>query len=144
MTENLHGSCVAIDGVGLLLRGPSGCGKSDLALRLIDRGAALVADDRVDVEAVDGRAVASAPAMLAGLIEVRGLGVVRLEAVERQPIDLVVDLVAPEAVERLPEPATTEICGVVLPLRRLDPFAASAAATLRLAARAARDDILAT
>ena len=57
-----------------LLRGPSGCGKSDLALRLIDRGARLVADDRVVLTVEDGAVVAAAPPPLAGLLEVRGLG----------------------------------------------------------------------
>ncbi len=142
MAEHVHGTCVAIDGAGVLLRGPPGCGKSDLALRMIDGGAVLVADDRVLLEAAGGVLVASAPDALAGLLEARGLGILRLEAAARHALHLVVDLVAPEAVERLPAPASAEICGVALPLCRLDPFAASAAAKLRLAARAARHNIL--
>ena len=142
MDQPIHGTCVAIDGAGVLLRGPSGCGKSDLALRLIDGGARLVADDRVSLGARAGDLVASAPGALVGLLEVRGVGIERLDAVARTTLRLVVDLVAPETVERLPEPATVELCGVVLPLLRLDPFEASAPAKLRLAVRAARHGVI--
>ena len=68
MTDQIHGACVEISGVGVLLRGPSGSGKSDLALRLIDGGASLVADDRVDLAVLDGVLTARAPANLAGMI----------------------------------------------------------------------------
>ncbi len=78
LPATLHASAVAIDGHGLLLIGPSGAGKSDLALRLIDDGATLVADDRVIAEARAGRLHLSAPAGIAGLIELRGVGIVRL------------------------------------------------------------------
>lgn len=138
----VHASCVAIDGYGILLRGPSGAGKSDLALRLIDGGARLVADDRVELAPKDGRVVAQAPTRLAGLIEVRGLGIIRCEPVPQTALILVVDLVAPDAVERLPEPATTQLLGIDLALLHLDPFTASAAAKLRLAARVAAGSIL--
>ena len=77
----IHGTCVAFaDGdhwSAVLLQGRSGVGKSDLALRLIDVGASLVADDQVALAAVDGRVTASAPDRLAGLLEVRGLGIVK-------------------------------------------------------------------
>ena len=142
MDQQVHGTCVAIDGAGVLLRGPSGCGKSDLALRLIDGGAVLVADDRVSLEARAGDLVASAPDALAGLLEVRGVGIERLEAAARATVRLVVDLVARETVERLPEPAAAELCGVALPLIRLDPFEASAPAKLRLAVKAACHGII--
>ena len=61
--EQIHATCIAIDGVGVLLRGPSGAGKSDLALRLIDVGGRLVADDRADLRLVDGSVVAAPPPM---------------------------------------------------------------------------------
>lgn len=72
--ECVHASCVAIGGRGVLLVGPSGSGKSDLALRLIDGGAELVADDRVALRLADGRPVADAPPALAGLLEIREIG----------------------------------------------------------------------
>ena len=136
-TIQVHASCVALAGIGVLLRGPSGAGKSDLALRLIDGGGRLVADDRVDLALRGDRLVARAPAAIAGQLEVRGIGVVAVASATEAPLGLVVDLVAPVAVERLPEPQYCRYLGVDVPLLALAPFEASAAAKLRLAAREA-------
>lgn len=138
--EQVHGTCVAIDGAGVLLLGPSGSGKSDLAVRLIDGGAELVADDRVDLARRDAGLVASAPETLAGRIEVRGLGIVRMGHRAHAPLVLAVRLVAPEHVERMPEPASEAFCGVNLPLVRLAPFEASALAKLHIAVASAAAD----
>ena len=121
-----HGSCAVRDGIGVLLLGQPGCGKSDLLLRLIDRGFGLVADDQVLIEA--GQA-APAPA-LAGLIELRGIGLLRMEYLAPVPLGLVLaldDTVAGfgPTVERMPEPRMHPVLG--LPMLRLAPFAASAA-----------------
>ncbi|MGC8522689.1 MAG: HPr kinase/phosphorylase [Acidibrevibacterium sp.] len=124
----IHGSCVARDGAGVLLLGPSGAGKSDLALRLIDRGFALVADDRVDIAA----GIARAPAELAGLIEIRGLGIAQLAHTPEVPLALVVELGVPE---RLPAPAVDP--RFALPRITLDARAASAAQRVALALAAA-------
>ena len=129
----VHGTSVSVGGEGILLRGPSGSGKSDLALRLIDEGAKLVADDQTELERHDSSIEMSAPASIAGLIEVRGLGIVRVPYVARAPLRLVVDLEKDEAIVRLPEPRFCTIEGISVPLVSLDPFAASAAAKLRLA-----------
>lgn len=137
----LHATCIAIDGAGLLLRGPSGAGKSDLALRLIDGGALLVADDQVLLAAEGGRLIARAPAALAGLLEVRGLGILPVPAAAQAPLALVADLVSAEAVERLPEPRRAVIAGIPLPAILLNPFEPSAPAKLRLAVRALPPDI---
>ena len=134
----VHGTCIDVAGAGVLLRGPSGSGKSDLALRLIDRGARLVADDQVEVTAAGGKLVAVAPVALAGLLEVRGLGLLRLERAASARLELVVDLVVPELVDRLPEGQMVEIEGVAVPLLRLAPFQASAAAKVRLTAERGR------
>lgn len=131
--EQVHASCVSVDGVGVLIRGPAGSGKSDLALRLTDGGARLVADDRVDLAPRDGALSASAPETLAGLLEVRGIGIVRLEHQARAPVGLVIDLVDRDDVERLPESAFCDYMGVSIPLLRVWPFEASAAAKVRLA-----------
>ena len=80
--EQIHATCVDIEGAGVLLLGPSASGKSDLALRLMDGGARLVADDRVDLALEDGRLVASAPKDIASRIEVRGLGILEFDAQE--------------------------------------------------------------
>jgi HPr kinase/phosphorylase len=121
----IHASCVARGGVGVLLLGPPGSGKSDLTLRLLDHGFALVADDRVDI--ADG--LARPPPALAGLLEVRGLGIVRLAHVEPVRVALAVELPGP--VERLPVRRRHEELG--LPLVAVDPAAASAAAAVALA-----------
>lgn len=134
--EQVHGSCVVVDGRGVLIRGASGTGKSDLAARLIvEAGAVLVADDRVDLALADGVPVARPPAALAGLIEVRGVGIIRLDWQAAAPVALVADLVAPP-VPRLPEPRQAVLAGVAVPALRLVPFETSAVAKLRLAVRA--------
>jgi len=133
-TTLLHASCIAIGEAAVLLRGPSGCGKSDLALRMIDGGAALVADDMVAVTRTAGGALLAAPpAPLAGLLEVRGIGPMRLPHQARAVLHLVADLMPAAEIERVPLPAMAEILDCPLPLLRLDPWAASATARLRLA-----------
>ena len=131
--EQIHATTIDIDGSGVLLSGPSGSGKSDLALRLIDGGARLVADDRTDIALADGRLVASAPREIAGRMEVRGLGVLEKDAVPQTVIALVVELVAPENVERVPKAAAMNLLGVDVPVVRLHAFEASAAAKIRAA-----------
>jgi HPr kinase/phosphorylase len=138
----VQGTCVALDGVGLLLRGPSGAGKSDLALRLIDSGAVLVADDLCQIRREGDRLLADLPAevdpIFRGRIEIRGLGVVSLPYFGPVPMGLVVDLPHPASHpasnERLPAPGTIEFLGLLLPLFVLDPFQASTVAKLRFMA----------
>ena len=132
----VHASCVDFGHAAVLLRGASGAGKSDLALRLIDRGALLVADDQVELEVRRGELWARPPAALAGKIEVRGAGIVEAPHVAKARVRLVVDLATKEEIERLPEPVACELEGVRLPLIRLSAFEASAPAKLRLLARA--------
>jgi HPr kinase/phosphorylase len=115
----MHGSCASRDGQAVLLIGPPGVGKSDLVLRLLGRGFDLVADDRVHI--TDGQI--AAPAALAGLLEVRGLGILRLPHVPSARLVLVADLT--ERAERLPEPALHT--GLRVPLVHIDGKAASAA-----------------
>jgi HPr kinase/phosphorylase len=137
VTDSLlvHATAVAIDGVAVLLRGPSGCGKSDLALRLIDGGARLIADDQAVLLPREGHILVRAPATIAGLIEVRGIGILRLNPLDEVRLALVVDLVPAAQIERLPEPRFETILGLAIPLLALAPFEASAAAKLRLALR---------
>ncbi len=126
----LHASCAARLGPhglfeGVLICGPSGIGKSDLLLRLIQRGFSLVADDQVIV--MDG--VASAPAPLAGVLEVRGLGLFRLPFIPSAALRLVVDLGV--AVDRLPMPRHD--ARLDLPAITIDPALASAPDRVSLA-----------
>lgn len=140
-TLRLHATAVSYAGRAALIRGPSGSGKSDLALRALAlppfaplaAPLLLLADDHVLLEPRDGRLIARCPPAIAGLIEVRGLGLVRLPHVAEAEASLVVDLVAPQAVERLPEPGQVELAGIRLPLLKLAPFEASAPVKLALA-----------
>ncbi|SLN22083.1 HPr kinase/phosphorylase [Oceanibacterium hippocampi] len=129
----LHGTCVAIEERGILLLGPSGSGKSDLALRLIDGGALLVADDQVTITRRAGRLFAASPPTIAGLLELRGVGIVRMPALAEVELALAVSLVDPATVERLPGNADYEIDGIALPLLLLAAFESATPAKIRLA-----------
>ena len=119
---NLHASAVTCGGKGVLLLGESGSGKSDLALRLMDRGATLVADDRVEVlREGDALWACSVPA-LAGRIELRGVGILQRPYCARAKLALAVRLVAREAVERMPEPEFFDCEALRLPLVSLHAF----------------------
>lgn len=127
----VHATTVAIEGRGVLLRGASGSGKSDLALRLIDAGAELVADDHTQVISQHSTVFAEAPPGLEGLLEVRGVGILTLPHRQRVPLALIADLEG--AVERLPQPMEDTLMGIALPRVILAPFEASAPAKLRMA-----------
>jgi serine kinase of HPr protein (carbohydrate metabolism regulator) len=144
---NIHATCVllanaahpfgAAHDAGVLLIGPSGTGKSDLALRLIEKGAILVSDDRTDICLQGAKLVASPPAGIRGLIEVRALGIVALRHARKARIALVVKLGAKPA--RLPQREDYKApwdLPVPVPLLRLAPFEASAPAKIALAVAA--------
>jgi len=126
-----HGGLIArrVNGFwrGVLIEAPSGGGKSDLALRCLDYGFRLVADDRVLLWVADGRLFGRAPETLAGLIEVRGVDVLRVEPVAFCEVALLVRF---GAAERIPDFATETILGVAVPLLAADPFEISAPAKL--------------
>lgn len=133
-SETIHASCVAIGGRAVLIGGRPGTGKSDLALRLIDRGALLVSDDYTQVRRVAGDAVATAPATIAGRIEVRGVGIAELPSAQDVAVALFVDLdLAPD---RLPEPGETRvIAGASVPVLRVAGLEASAPLKVEMALR---------
>ena len=142
------GTAVAIDGQAVLLTGASGSGKSDLALRLIDDGAALIADDVTELyrdgEHLLARFPRQAPIDLRGRLEVRGLGIMPVRHVEMPlPLILIAELVSLTAVSRLPVPAVAKYDGFSVALVQLAPFELSAAAKLRLAVAAAAGHIMA-
>ena len=130
----VHATTVDVAGLGVLMLGEAGSGKSDLALRLIAEGALLVADDQTWIEVVDGQLRASAPPSIRGLIEQRGVGIVRAPTKRATWLRLAVALSA--APERMPEPSAWSLPntdGPRLPLLSLNPLETSAPAKLRAA-----------
>ena len=111
----MHGTCVAWHGRGVLLTGPSGSGKSAVALQLMAMGADLVADDQVLIHATPDGLEAEAPAALAGMIEARGIGLIRMRHLPRARILLAVDMDLTEAA-RLPQPRQRNINSMWVPL----------------------------
>lgn len=111
----VHGAAVALAGRGVLILGASGSGKSALALRMIGLGARLVADDRVALARRENRLVATAPAALAGMIEARGVGLIRIPPLPEVELQLVVDLDRKPSA-RMPQIATITRLGVTLEL----------------------------
>jgi serine kinase of HPr protein (carbohydrate metabolism regulator) len=145
----LQATAISVEGAGVLLRGAPGSGKSDLALRLIDGGAELIADDGVELMRAGKqlmlRLPAAAPPATQGRLEVRGLGILPVPTIETAALGLVIELLrlgAPPP-ERLPESATISLLGLAFPVIRLAGLEASAPAKVRLAVRAASVFIIA-
>ena len=131
-TLRLHASCAVLNGRAVLLRGPSGAGKSELLLRLlVEAGAGLVADDQVVLTCEDAGVIARAPETLRGVLEVRGVGLVRLPSAGPAAVGLLADLTAQP--QRQPDPSVETLLGCRLPRVEIDPAAASAVAKLQLA-----------
>ncbi|WP_170333681.1 HPr kinase/phosphorylase [Ruegeria arenilitoris] len=127
----LHATCVAVEGRGALILGRSGAGKSALALQMLALGAELVGDDRVALRMVGERAMAAAAPNLRGLIEARGIGLLRAQTVGATPVCYVVDLDQSEP-ERLPEPITAVVLRQTVPLLRAADTPNLAAALVQL------------
>ena len=144
---NIYASCVVLADAGarfcapreagVLLFGPSGSGKSDLALRLIQDGALLVSDDRTDLFTLDGTLMAMAPPALAGLLEIRGLGILKFPFEKSARVAIAVMLEQGSAIGRMPDreryrpPPGLDICAEVCPpLLHLDPHETSAPAKI--------------
>jgi HPr kinase/phosphorylase len=151
MPLNIHATCVLLSragqafnaprDAGILLLGESGAGKSDLALRMIAAGAELVADDRVDLSVEADALIARAPRNLAGIIEIRHVGIVTLPHAASAAIALAVLLGTAENLPRLPEHERYDpgagFAGVSHPpLIRLNAFEPSAPAKIAAAAAA--------
>lgn len=131
-SDVIHATCVARDKRAILLLGPSGAGKSDLALRLFDRDFGLVSDDQTLLRKEDSRLIASAPATIAGKMEVRGIGIVEFPTLGDMPVALAVELTSD--IRRMPEDSDQRtFLGVDIPLFAVDAMTASADAKVALA-----------
>jgi serine kinase of HPr protein (carbohydrate metabolism regulator) len=129
--ETVHASTVAVEGRAVLITGPSGSGKSDLTLRLLDRGFTLVSDDQTLVRRSGDRLIASAPATIAGKLEIRGIGIVDMDVVKDVPVALIVELTG--EIPRLPDDSRERpILGVNLPFISVDAMTASAPSKVAL------------
>lgn len=124
MDNNIHATLISFNNNGILLIGKSGSGKSDLALRMImEKGALLVADDRVDLTIIDHQLYGSAPKELYGKMEIRGLGIAHFTPKEKEKITLCVELAENrDEIERMPEAEDITFLGVSITKIKLYPF----------------------
>jgi serine kinase of HPr protein (carbohydrate metabolism regulator) len=130
-SESVHASTVALAGRAVLITGPSGSGKSDLALRLLERGFSLVSDDQTIVRRAGSRLIATAPPTIAGKLEIRGIGIVEMEAQAEASVALIVELTGEFA--RLPDDGRErQLLGVSVPLITVDAMTASAASKVAI------------
>jgi len=130
----LNATCISLDDKGVLIAGPPGAGKSDLALRLIDTGAQLVADDQTELRVEKNELVAGAPKSINGLFEVRHVGLLRLPSVASARVALYIELaLLHEKLERLPEHEDMFLLDRPIRRFRLPSFAASTPAKIRAA-----------
>ena len=128
----IDGSAVSVGGKAVLITGSSGSGKSSLALDMISRGAELLADDKIEARLVSGTVVLAAPPQIAGMVEARGIGILRLKTRDPAKLAVIVDLDETET-ERLPQ-RKTRLLGLEFPLirgRGRDGLAASLTVMLR-------------
>lgn len=122
---NRHCCVVEISGVGIVIEGPSGAGKTSLALALLEHAAltetpaGFICDDQAIISTQEGRLIAHAPANTSGLVEIRGYGIVQIANQPEADVDLVVNLVSDEAVQRMREDETTVVAGIELPLLKV-------------------------
>lgn len=141
--SKIHATSIALpfgnEWAGVLIIGPSGSGKSDLALRLImENGARLIADDQTVINQRQTDPItltATAPKNIIGRIEVRGLGIVPIDFIEKAPVILAVLLSPKDKIERLPPEEGYFLEGVTLPMLKIDPFEASAPSKIKLATK---------
>ena len=133
--DNIYATCISLNHKGILLLGKSGAGKSDLALRLIEgMGAVLVSDDRTEIRVENNSIYASCPETIKGLLEVRGIGIIKKNFLAQEKIKLIVELVDDyNKIERLPNKESFEYEGIKIPKIKIYPFEESAVYKIKLA-----------
>ena len=136
-----HGTAVSYNGSGILILGPSGSGKSDLALRLINEGADLIADDQVLIKLVGKALQLSAPDSISGLIEVRGVGIIKIKPVCYIPLSLIVEIKSGAQLERIPIMKKDLIEEIPIPVIKLDAFEGSAIAKIKILLKCLDEEI---
>lgn len=141
INDTIDGTCVEVEGIGVLIRGPTGCGKSDLALRLIDEGAKLISDDYTEISNENFILVAKAPKNIRGLLEIRGIGVVKIKSNYRVKLSAIINLVKVDQIERMPEERKVNLCDVNIPVFFLNAYEASSVAKVRIIIRKIKGDI---
>ncbi len=130
----IHANCFRFNQKAILLRGKPGSGKSDITLRAIEEAnASLIADDQVKLHVQDHKIFASAPRSLAGLLEIRGLGFLKLPYIEKSEIGLIVDLVESELIPAFAQENYETLDGISLPCIKLDTNMPSIIHILKLA-----------
>ena len=139
--ELFHGTAVSYNGSGILILGPSGSGKSDLALRLINEGADLIADDQVLIKLVGKALQLSAPDSISGLIEVRGVGIIKIKPVCYIPLSLIVEIKSGAQLERIPIMKKDLIENIPIPVIQLDAFEGSAIAKIKILLKCLGEEI---
>ncbi len=146
-TARLHASCVSLNSKGVLLLGKSGVGKSDLALRMLSRGAMLVADDQVIIHKIDEEheyLIATVDESIRGLLEIRGVGLVNYPVAANIPVMLAVELVRREDMEHIPTPQHFECLGIRVPKIAINGFDSSSPDKIFAAMHALRHQCLHT
>ncbi len=128
-----HATCVDFNGKGVVILGPSDSGKSDLALRLIDHGATLISDDYVEIKCEKGQLIAHCVPNIEGLIEVRGVGLIKMDYLKYTTLHLALELIHRDKIERLPVDKIFDQEGCQIPLLEFDAFSVSAVAKIRVA-----------
>ena len=130
--DQLYATAITYCDYGVLIRGPSGSGKSDLALRLIDDGASLIADDQVIIKAVRQKLYLSPPDSISGLIEVRGIGVIKINYVRDIRLHLIIDLDQGNKIQRIPIMNKELIKNISVPVFNLNAFEISTLVKIKI------------
>ena len=129
----IHSTAVSLNGDGILIKGPSGSGKTDLALRLIESGGKLISDDQVIIKKKAERLFLSSPKELNGLMQLSGIGIVKVDYVQNIPLELVVKLQPFNVLDPFPIDREEFIKDFSIPALNLYSFAVSATSKIKIA-----------